>query len=271
MTDSAFGPSAGCTYGHPDHPCAIAHVDLTNHKVPDYPKFDAGRFGWKFQLFIYRWPKYDGLTNYCPGKDEVSRSIGLNGIWEGFETLLFLAALEKAGPGVVYDFGAHIGWYTTLAAFEKRDVCSWEADPTHAETLIDNIRLNSIGDQVTLMGTLAPLSPPAQVQPVALLKIDIEGAEDEAIEACRPLLEQRLVEFILIEASPCFADYYPEMIARIMGYGYGCAMVPDKGFGSMESFEEDPVGFVQRRELGLDMMRTLLASTNQVNLFMWRK
>ena len=46
----------------------------------------------------------------------------LPGIWEGYETLAALEILTDPAGGIVVDLGAHVGWYTMLAASVGREV-----------------------------------------------------------------------------------------------------------------------------------------------------
>lgn len=269
-----FGPSAGCQAGHASHETVLARVVLDGPtKVPDYPAFPS-RLRQAFELYIYKWARYDGFQGFCPGQDEVSRSIGLNGVWEGFETLLYLDALSKAYPGDIYDFGAHVGWYTVLGLLTGRHVHAWEADLTHFGTLARNVSQNGLSKLFHSYGSLLPRQRhPGALGPVAFLKIDLEGMEAEACAYMDPFFQGGWIQYGLIEASPCFdGTNYPELIKRLGSYGYRFGLVPDKGLSqpAMAFFEASPVNYVQSLALDAEQIEELLGRVSQANLFFWR-
>lgn len=173
-------------------------------------------------MTIFDWEQYQGLKGYCSGQDDVSRTIDLYGYWEAEETA---KAMSVVRPGdLVYDFGAHIGWYARQAARLGASVYAYEADP-------ENVRLlrRNCDRFLVKIGWLADQAPVTTLFPVRLVKMDVEGAEDEAIRIIRPLLAAELVDNLLVECSPEFADYYPLLIDTLIGYGFSATAVGKEG------------------------------------------
>ena len=75
---------------------------------------------------------------YCTAQDETSHSIASQGIWEGYETLAALEILTDPAGGIVVDLGAHVGWYTMLAASVGREVVAVESNPENVRLLERN-------------------------------------------------------------------------------------------------------------------------------------
>jgi hypothetical protein len=54
---------------------------------------------------------------YCPGQDTVSQNIGIHGQWEPTDSAVIGKILADGDKRhLVIDFGAHVGWYTVMAA-----------------------------------------------------------------------------------------------------------------------------------------------------------
>lgn len=242
-TSLAYGNP--CIAGHQEHDMKLKHVVLDGSGVvPDFPPFE-GRFRREVNIALYDWRQYEGIPVYCPGNDAVSMSIDVQGVWEGFETLLFLDILARDSNGLFVDLGSQIGWYSLLAACWGTRVLSVDADPENLRLLEHGAKANGLElgvDIVTSHAWLGPESP--QVQPgehVRLLKADVEGAEIEVARIWRPLFEDRSIDYALMEVTPSFSDRYPEVIGGITSLGYSAHVIPDKGFPPNE-FAADPLG-----------------------------
>ncbi|SRR6266568_1573898 len=81
----------------------------------------------------------------------ISQELILSGQWETFESEIFSRFVR---PGdVVVDIGAHIGWYTLLAAKlvgSKGKVYAFEPDPTNFALLSKNIKANGYSNVVLI-------------------------------------------------------------------------------------------------------------------------
>lgn len=177
---------------------------------------------------------------YCPAHDAVSATIWDYGIWEPRETAVALWAFRhaKEGQGFV-DFGAQIGWYSTIAVRCGIPTLAVECDEHNANMLEENLqgawtsgRTTSHADEPDWAIHRARIGPISEFDSAAipggacLVKIDIEGAESDAIDLLRPSIEAGLVDRILMEVSPVFADYYGDLVVELIDMGYDALVVP---------------------------------------------
>lgn len=261
-----------CPSGHAHHETIRVDLDLSKHRNTDYPAF-LGAFGRTMSMNVYRSELYDGAIRYCPGTDEVSRSLVKHGVWEGFETLVALDILTRAGGrGGVLDFGAHIGWYTVQAALMGYKVTSFEAQPETARVLRMNLDMNGVSDKVKVEeGYAGPDGGILKPRAVALLKCDVEGQEDRIIAKCRRLFESRSVGAAILEVSPCFYPHYPSTCGFIADCGYDVFDIPDKCEVDLYSFASDPLGVTMTRRIPRDEIEARIKPMHQRNwLFMRR-
>lgn len=184
--------------------------------------------GLELLMQVYDAEVYRDTRGYCTGDDDVSRTIISNGMWEPDETRLFMQILNQDDKaGLVLDFGAHVGWFSIIAAKLGYKVRALEGDPENLQVLKENAELNGVGNKI--MATFAwvdehQLSLPGMqtfpLAPVELIKIDLEGNEQHAIRLCQPWLEHRRAKYVLMEVSPVFNDSYPALVQQIVDYGY---------------------------------------------------
>lgn len=263
--------ASGCQARHVHHDTVRLEIKMGGpSRVPDYPAVPE-RFAQTFPFEVYDSPKYNGFNAYCPGQDETSRSFLAHGIWEGFETLLALDIMSGA-KGSVLDFGAHIGWYSILAARAGLKVRAFEAEPEHARVLLKNAKLNKAVERIRVdVGFVGPDSPPIPQGDIAFLKCDVEGQEDIIVAKCQRLFERRRIRAAMLEISPCFARHYPETCAFIAGCGYSVHDIPDKGDVDLAAFSADPLGGTRAREIARDDIAPTIAAMHQRNwLFLAR-
>lgn len=245
----AGGREEGCPVGHSPHASRTVDIRLDGPTplVPDTPgiSLDHAR---DLRLDVYDWRRYAGIPG-CPAADVVSESIETQHMWEGFQTLLALTILDDDAPGAVVDIGAHLGWYTVLAAQAGRPVLAVDAGSENLALVEANAAHNGVGEMVTTCRAWigcdtpdAPLPPPSTR--LRFVKADIEGAEDHAVRALLPLLQASLIDFLLVEISPVFADHYPATCGRIIDAGYTAHLVPAKGT-PLPPFEADPLGMME--------------------------
>jgi hypothetical protein len=223
----------GCQRRHDVHDLLSVAVDLgRGHGYADCPEIPA-RFARRFEMLVFDWSRYAGPGPYCPANDAVSETIDTLDVWEPAETIAVLSACTAAAPGSLFvDFGSQVGWFTLLAASCGVDVIAYEADPANVEALRHSLALNGWTDRVGIVAgrvdaDTAPLDP-ANVGHVALAKIDLEGAEPEAVRVLWPLIEQGRVDHLLVEVSPVFHGRYPSLCVDLVEAGYRMRLVPDK-------------------------------------------
>lgn len=228
--DMTAWPAIACQRGHETHETKLAEVMLAGQSgYQDYPPIPA-RLARRFEMMIFNWRSYPVGETYCPGCDAVSETIDLVGIWEPRETILALTVFESAEQGSVFlDLGAQVGWFSLLAASAGLDTVSVDADAEPLRLLAESAHRNGWDGLVhpwqVRIDAETPVLPAA---PYRLAKLDMEGAEFDGIRILWPSIAAGLVDHILMEVSPVFADGYPELVTSIMEAGYRAYMLPGK-------------------------------------------
>lgn len=208
---------------------------------------------------VFNWERYANTTGYCPGDDDVSKSIAMTGNYERPEGKFVCEVLTPGRAGVVIDIGCHVGWYSMMAALNGYDVLCVDADTEHLRVLYNNAARLHVTDHITpVRGWIGPDTveiPTVDAQRVRLLKADIEGLENEAVRICAPLFERGMIDYALIEISPVMADHYADTMLRIMNCGYAAFVLPG-------SADEDTYG----DRLGTEGLHERVASWHQYNV-----
>jgi len=204
-----------------------------------------------------------------PG-DAVSDSIAFTGIYE-LELTRHLCDLARRG-GTLIDVGANLGYFTLLWAAARTDnrCLAFEASPRNLGMLRDNVERNRLDAQVRVIPRAAGASPGAlafdvgpvdqtgwggfstakalesitvevvrvdetvdSCAPVALLKVDTEGADAWVLEGCDRLLRARAVREVWYEQNKprMSALGIPADAAQtyLRSVGYAAAPVSDPG------------------------------------------
>jgi FkbM family methyltransferase len=176
---------------------------------------------------------------FIDGSDEVIRpAIGEHGVWEPGETALLL---DWLAPGMTFvDIGAHVGYYTVLAARRVSPgglVYAFEPSPRNYELLLANVWRNELTNVVCYpwavsdhMGFVELFldetntgdnrlfqdgrGPGVRVRAVALdalpsihppidvVKIDVQGAEEAVIDGMKHLLSRSPKARVSLEYWP---------------------------------------------------------------------
>ena len=131
-----------------------------------------------------------------------------NGVMEPRETQVFKEHLKS--NSVVVDVGAHIGYYTLLAAKHAKKVYSFEPVPENMQKLKQNIALNgfknvtieeiglsnrrgnveiSFGNKNRIVPTIS-LDEYFQDKTVSIIKIDVDGAELDVLQGAKHVLKK---------------------------------------------------------------------------------
>lgn len=204
------------------------------HETHDSKLVDTAYGPW----WIWAWEKYQWQGAYCPGQDEVSKSIEITGWWEKPDTDRMLAILREK-PGMVLDFGSHIGWFTVQALELGCEVWALDADPENMRLLWENIdRSDFGGDLATTTSWVADLPPDTfkHDDHIRFLKCDLEGHEWEMVNLTRHLWQARLIDYALLEISPIFetrssiqAPNYAALVDELIGYGYRATVYKSEG------------------------------------------
>lgn len=211
------------------------HADMTEQKA--WQKCQAGHERHERilvdtelgKMWVFDWDKYKGFDGYCTGQDDISRTLKLYGVWEPAESKVIRGVLEAGDRSKkVLDIGAHIGWYSLMAARMGYQVMAIEADSENCELLKLNAQLHGI----KVAGTQAPEitiynfwidQSKKDIQlsgDFELVKIDIEGAEQHAIKMIESSFTKGHVQNLFMEISPVFNDSYPALVEKLRGYGY---------------------------------------------------
>lgn len=229
-------------------------AQLADHyaALPDVAGF-APRYRRTLLLDVFRRdpstnPSYGGWDY---GKDAVTESLLAQTVWEAQESTLAVDILANH-PGVVLDFGAHIGWYTILAGvFGDHPVVAFEPDPNMLKALSRNADRYSV--DVTYRDGVEPSTPPITVDgDVALMKCDIEGMDGWAVDACATLFQENRIRCALIEVSPIFWHYghgptdYVKMVGQLQDWGYRVYRIPPKGWVHNDAYRAAPLATLKR-------------------------
>ena len=207
----------GCQRGHSSHATRRVEIELGG-RTPyhDYPSIPT-RLGRRFVMDVYEAEAYIDWEDarYCPGQDAVSETIVGLGLWEPRETILTLTVCSSPAEGCVIDFGAHIGWFTLLAASCGRAVGSFECDRENYRLLHSNLVLNGWADQVIEINeTIDATSPELEPGPIRLAKLDVEGAEYDAIRMLWPSIEGGTLDHLMVEIEPGLRRLLPRPRGR---------------------------------------------------------
>jgi FkbM family methyltransferase len=176
---------------------------------------------------------------FIDASDEVIRpAIGEHGVWEPGETALLL---DWLAPGMTFvDIGAHVGYYTVLAARRVSPgglVFAFEPSPLNYELLLANVWRNELTNVVCYPWAVSDhmgfpdlflderntgdnrlfqddRGPGVRVRAVALdalpsirppidvVKIDVQGAEEAVIEGMKHLLSRSPSARVVLEYWP---------------------------------------------------------------------
>ncbi len=135
----------------------------------------------------------------------ISQELILSGKWEDYETELFKKNIK---PGVtVVDIGAHIGYYTVIAAQlvgDKGKVYAFEPDPRNFKLLQRNVEANGYSNVVLVNKAV---SDKIEEKRVDIIKMDIQGAEARAFQgAMKVIARNRHIKLI--------TEFYPQALQQ---------------------------------------------------------
>lgn len=270
-------PEIRCQRGHEDHLTATVRVELDGPTAyRDLTPIPA-RLATSFHMEVWDptlYPVDGNAEGYCPAHDAVSATILTHGVWEPRETTLALTVFDSAEPDQVFiDMGAQIGWYSLLALSRDLAVIAFEADPDNARLLQVNADLMGLEKPLTVFDDRlgADHGPFETNIRVRLAKLDLEGAERDGIRILWPLIEAGLIDHLLVEVSPVFDDYYPELVVDLLDAGYFAYRLPPKHVPPIDLSDPDlfPAKLIQ---LGgdRDVVRMNVASWHQEDVWFRR-
>lgn len=161
-----------------------------------------------------------------PENDLVSHCLRRDGCWEPYQTEVTIELLKKLRARIFIDVGAHLGYYSLIAASYGWEVKSFEMNSMYYSMFLQNINECSFGGNLTTnlsrVGTQTKLDDVISGKLIGLIKIDVEGSEPEVIKSLVVSLEKQLIGAIIIEISPKYLDFeiLQEMIENIQKHGY---------------------------------------------------
>lgn len=250
MIPKVTGQATKCEVGHDGH--EILHIDLQmlgeHHGLKDAPKIKP-EWAMKLPFNVFNYKLYANTAGYCPADDDVSRSIYSHGVWEGFETIMFLDILHQGNKdNLVLDFGSNIGWYSVIAAKLGYDVRAFDSDTHINEVHKLNALVNTVGKKITLDNRWIGVdSGKVDIdRKVEFLKCDIEGSEQYMYNMTKHLFGANRIKYALLEISPVFNDSYFELVPKIIANGYTAYRIPGKGTEHMEAYEQEPLETIKR-------------------------
>lgn len=258
-----------CEHGHESHKTVVVPVNLVGARSHDFASIPES-LRLEFELEGFYYPFYADIgPGFCPARGCSSEGILSQQTWEPYETRLILGVLQRE-PGLVLDFGANIGWYSLLAALNGHNVIAFECDPETCDVLRRNAARNGVADRINVVTAWVNDKLPRfhADADVLLVKIDVEGEEANAVQACWDLFEQRRIKYALVEISPTFGPGYGELIESIIDVGYSAFAVPDKHSSHRDEFNEDPLGALERTRIFTP--HCYVASIEQGNVFFTR-
>lgn len=180
---------------------------------------------------VFEFDTYREIEGYCPGKDDISRTVINTGGWEPVESAAALRVLRSGDPTgqLVLDYGSHIGWYSLMAAQLGYAVEGFEADPANMRLANHNAELNELTSihisNVWVDVNLPRFSLPDRFNSVRFVKIDIEGAEEHAVRSLAELFDAGKIDAAMIEISPVFNDSYPQLVQFLQTAGYATYVI----------------------------------------------
>jgi hypothetical protein len=155
----------------------------------------------------------------------VSDTIRKLGIWEPVETAVLSSAFAGNPDSTFVDIGCHIGWYTIIAR-------EWGLPVVAIDALVVNLQaLERRGDEgiTPVLAWIAKGWDEVVAWPEpCIVKMDIEGNEQYAVDAMWDLFDVGSVTHCLMEVSPVFNKSYPKLLDRLIGVGYECWVLPEK-------------------------------------------
>jgi FkbM family methyltransferase len=191
---------------------------------------NIARIGYNFPFYIHK-----------EGDNHVSKTLLEQGIWEAYETEIFLACLQQDYK--VLDIGANIGYYAVLAGLyldDKAQVLAYEPNPENFALLDNNIKINNCSNVQAFQLALSNIdndgflflsadnfgdhqiydnNQDRRKQPILLvngdthtqqflnqvnlIKIDTQGAEWQVLQGIKQLIKKSLPQLqMILEFSP---------------------------------------------------------------------
>lgn len=202
-------------------------------------------------MLVYDWELYkDQPGGYCTGQDDVSRTLANIGIWESAITDRVRQMLTASDnkKGMVIDIGCNVGWYSKLASQFGYLVLSIDGNQEHLEVTKKNAPEAEVVEfwfSSELFDT--ETKPKIQLfnpESIKLIKIDIEGNEQFAVNYFKPYLS--ITDNIIMEVSPIFNNSYPNLIKVLVHEGFKVREINGTPFDFDYTFDQKDLWFCRK-------------------------
>jgi hypothetical protein len=182
-------------------------------------------FGKELKMRIYNYDYYKERNLVNDGLDIISWCLKTpDNCWEPYQTELTKEIL-KDGNNIFIDIGSHLGWYSLLAASLNNNVYCIDVNDNTSEIFLHNVKINNFEDKIKFFKqfvdenfNLNNILP--RDKHIRLIKCDIEGYEIEFSEKILDRLEDKTIDYLILEISPNFRDNYHETVFKIKNLGY---------------------------------------------------
>jgi hypothetical protein len=271
----------GCQNPEPhEHVTFDVEVDLSErHGYLNFAPIPERLWVEPFKMEAWDWTKAAEASVplehvWCPMRCAISQTIAEHGIWEPPETLallnLFEAARLSGERWTFIDVGAQIGWFSILALKSGLHVLPIEGDPEVAKICLRNMIRHAPKDDNpgVLVRRIGPRSRPILNTTPSIVKIDIEGSEEDALRVLWSNFEQGKVKAALIELTPHFGvDVEGIADQMINDFGMGAILLPhilDTEFTEFDQLggleQTDDPGYILERAKAGNQINTLFVA-----------
>ena len=168
--------------------------------------------------------------------DIINTSIQKFGCWEPDQTEIFIELLlaHDSSSTIFIDVGAHIGYYSIIAATSGYNCISIESNPQTFQRLLESVSLNGLGAKVFAINAFCSEDGKSPrtielgqlgIASKVIIKTDVEGFEPKVLKPILSWFSRHSVTALIAEASSKYASTWPDFVSlanQILHYGYCC-------------------------------------------------
>jgi FkbM family methyltransferase len=197
--------------------------------------------------------------------DYISSVINTFSCWEPNISNIFRLLLKNSDTAAVIDIGCNIGYFSLISS-KNRKIYSIDGNPKNINMLELSKKLNNVNNITTILNcisdeetyyvpsnqelvdkyknigglafaktndtscikstTIDSLIKQHSISDVAIMKVDIEGGELNALKGAKETLKSTIVKNIIIEISPKFNDDSDEILNILLNNNYDIYNIP---------------------------------------------